>query len=305
MNKVLDNILLESKKYIDSGAVASYIPELAKADKNSLGICVITNEGKQFCSGDADKFFTIQSIVKPLILLIALMDNGMERVRNLVGVEATGKPFDTFNYSDQALNAEHINPMVNAGAISLCTLINGETYEEKFQRLLALVRSVACNSNLQVDERVYLSEKVNGNKNRALAYMLKAYGLVNDNVEEILDCYFKACSIKVTAIDLAQIALVFANGGIEPKTNKRLFDKNYSQYINAVLMTCGMYDGAGEFAINVGVPAKSGVGGGIMAVVPNRFGIGIFSPSLDKKGNSVAGIKALELLSKNLELSIF
>lgn len=305
MKTALDNILLASKKYIDSGAVASYIPELAKADKNEFGICVITNEGKQFYSGDADKLFTIQSIVKPLILLIALMDNGMECVRNLVGVEATGKPFDTFNYSDQALNAEHINPMVNAGAIALCTLIKGETYEEKFQRLLELLRRVACNPNLQVDERVYLSEKATGSKNRALAYMLKAYGLVNDNVEEILDCYFKACSIKVTAMDLAQIALVFANGGINSKTNKRLFDRKYAQYINAVLMTCGMYDGSGEFALNVGVPAKSGVGGGIMAIVPNRFGIGIFSPSLDKKGNSVAGIKALELLSKNLELSIF
>lgn len=305
MKLILDNILSESARYINDGVVASYIPELAKANKDALGVCVITNEGKQFFSGDADQYFTMQSIVKPLILLIALMDNGMDRVRCLVGVEATGKPFDTFNYSDQALNAEHINPMVNAGAIALCTLIKGETYDEKFQRLLELARKVSCNPNLQVDEQVYLSEKATGNKNRALAYMLKAYGLVNDNIEEILDCYFKACSIKVTAMDLAQIALVFANGGIEPKTNNRLFDKKYTQYINAVLMTCGMYDGSGEFALNVGVPAKSGVGGGIMAVVPNRMGIGIFSPALDKKGNSIAGIKALELLSKNLELSIF
>ena len=276
MKLILDNILSESARYINDGVVASYIPELAKANKDALGVCVITNEGKQFFSGDADQYFTMQSIVKPLILLIALMDNGMDRVRCLVGVEATGKPFDTFNYSDQALNAEHINPMVNAGAIALCTLIKGETYDEKFQRLLELARRVSCNPNLQVDEQVYLSEKATGNKNRALAYMLKAYGLVKDNIEEILDCYFKACSIKVTAMDLAQIALVFANGSISPKTNKRLFDKKYTQYINAVLMTCGMYDGSGEFALNVGVPAKSGVGGGIMAVVPNRMGIGIF-----------------------------
>lgn len=305
MKLILDSILSECTKYIDDGAVASYIPELAKADKNELGICVITNEGKQFYSGDVNKFFTMQSIVKPLILLIALMDNGMKCVRNLVGVEATGKPFDAFNYSDQALNAEHINPMVNAGAITLCTLINGETYDEKFWRLLALVRTIAGNPDLQVDERVYLSEKTTGNKNRALAYMLKAYGLISGDVEEILDCYFKACSIKVTAMELANIALVFSNGGIAPKTNERLFDRKYARYINAVLMTCGMYDGSGEFALNVGVPAKSGVGGGIMAVVPNRMGIGIFSPALDKKGNSIAGIKVLELLSKNLELSIF
>ena len=305
MKSILDRVLSESAKFINDGSVACYIPELAKADKNQFGICVITNEGNQFFSGDADKYFTMQSIVKPLILLLALMDNGMDRVRRLVGVEATGKPFDTFNYSDQALNAEHINPMVNAGAIALCTLIKGETYEEKFQRLLELVRQVAGNADLHVDERVYLSEKASGNKNRALAYMLKAYGLVNDNIEDMLDCYFKACSVKVTAMDLAKIALVFANGGVEPQTNQRLFDRRLSQYINAVLLICGMYDGSGEFAINVGVPAKSGVGGGIMAVVPGRMGIGIFSPSLDNKGNSVAGIKALELLSKNLDLSIF
>ena len=305
MEKMLESILSESEKYICEGRVASYIPELAKADTSKLGICVITGENKQFCSGDSGEFFTIQSIVKPLILLLALMDNGMERVRNLVGVEATGKPFDAFNYSDQALKAENINPMVNAGAITLCTLIKGDTYDKKFNRLLELVRKVSGNPDLQVDERVYLSEKATGSKNRALAYMLKAYGLISDEVEDILDCYFKACSIRVTAVDLANIACVFANGGVFAKTNEVLFDKKYAQYINAVLMTCGMYDGSGEFALNVGVPAKSGVGGGIMAIAPNKMGIGIFSPALDKKGNSVAGIKALEALSQKLELSIF
>ena len=305
MKTVLEDILLECQKYIECGEVASYIPELAKADKNHLGICVIANGDACICAGDAGQSFTMQSIVKPLILLLALIDRGMEYVRKYVGVEATGKPFDTFNYSDQALNSEHINPMVNAGAITLCTLINGQNYDEKFQRLLKLVQTVAGNPNLQLDERVYLSEKATGSKNRALAYMLKAYGLVSDDVEDILECYFKACSIKVTAVDLAHIALVFANGGVSPITKEQLFDKKYAKYINAVLMTCGMYDGSGEFALNVGVPAKSGVGGGIMAIVPNRLGIGIYSPSLDKKGNSVAGIKVLELLSKQLELSIF
>ena len=130
MKKFLDNILSESKKHIPYGKVASYIPELAKVDKNELGICLITNDGERICSGDADKPFTMQSIVKPLILLLALMDNGMECIRNNVGVEATGKPFDAFNYSDQALNSENINPMINAGAITLCTLIKGENYDE-------------------------------------------------------------------------------------------------------------------------------------------------------------------------------
>ena len=135
--------------------------------------------------------------------------------------------------------------------------------------------------------------------------MLKAYGMLDDNVEDVLDCYFKACSIKVSCIDLAKIAFVLANGGINPDTNEQVCLKKHTKYINAVLMTCGMQDGSGEFAVNVGVPAKSGVGGGIMAVVPGRMGIGLYSPSLDKKGNSVAGIKALELLSEKLDLSIF
>ena len=305
MNGLLKDILDKCYKYTEYGSVANYIPELAKADAGKFGICVISDADMINFSGDYEKHFTMQSIIKPIILLMALMDKGEECVRSLVGVEATGKPFDAFNYSDQALKCEHINPMINTGAIALCTLINGDTYTEKFSRLLNLTRKMADNPLLEVDEAVYLSEKATGSKNRALAYMLKAYGMIDADVEEVLDCYFRACSVKVTSVDLARIAFVLANKGTDLKTNEQIFDKKYAQYINAVLMTCGMYDGSGEFAINVGVPAKSGVGGGIMAVVPNRMGIVIYSPSLDSKGNSFAGIKALELLSKELELSIF
>ncbi|MBQ8207353.1 MAG: glutaminase A [Clostridia bacterium] len=305
MIELLKEILEECYKYRKNGTVANYIPELAKADPDDFGMCVVSGDAAICSAGDHGKSFTMQSIVKPIILLLALMDKGEECVRALVGVEATGKPFDAFNYSDQALKCEHINPMINTGAIALCTLICGETYDEKFSRLLALTRKMANNPLLEVDEAVYLSEKATGSKNRALAYMLKAYGMIEDDVEEVLDCYFRACSIKVTSLDLAKIAFVLANKGLNGETDDRIFDKKHAKYINAVLMTCGMYDGSGEFAINVGVPAKSGVGGGIMAVVPGRMGIGIYSPSLDSKGNSFAGIKALELLSKKLDLSIF
>lgn len=305
MEELLNNILKKCSSYIEKGTVASYIPELAKANKNEFGICVISGSNKISFAGDHKKAFTVQSIIKPIILLMALMDNGAQTVRDLVGVEATGKPFDAFNYSDQALSGDHINPMINTGAIALCTLIKGNTYNDKFCRLLDLTRKISGNSDLEVDEQVYLSEKLTGSKNRALAYMLKAYGMLHDDVEDVLDCYFRACSIKATVVDLARIAFVFANGGVNMETGERLFEKEYARYVNAVLMTCGMYDGSGEFALTVGVPAKSGVGGGIMAVVPNRVGIGIYSPALDDKGNSIAGIKALELLSKDLELSIF
>lgn len=254
----------------------------------------------EYFSGDYHTLFTIQSIVKPLILLLALEDAGTERVRNLVGVEATGKPFDTFNYTDLALKNEHINPMINAGAIALCTLIKGNTFQDKTNRLLEFTRKLTKNDSIEIDTAVYLSEKATGNKNRALAYMLNAYKMIDENVEELLDRYFSACSIVVNCKDLAIIA--FALSHCIPD---EIISEDDARFVNAILSTCGMYDGAGEFALNVGVPDKSGVGGGIMAVVPSRMGIGVFSPSLDKKGNSVAGKKILELVSKKMRLSIF
>ena len=305
MNTLLQQILTECRQFIPQGHVATYIPELANVDPGKFGICVFVEDGKEYAAGDYLERFTMQSVVKPLILLQALMDSGTDAVRALVGVEATGKPFDAFNYSDQALTGAHINPMINTGAIALCTLIRGETYEEKFSRLLDLTRKLAENPSLCVDEAVYRSEKMTGNKNRALAYMLKAYGMIEDPVEEILDCYFRACSILVNCRDLARIARIFSNHGIHPETWEHLFPAEYARYVNATLATCGMYDGSGEFALKVGFPAKSGVGGGIMGVVSRRMGIGVFAPALDKHGNSVAGVQALARLSQELGLSIY
>ncbi len=299
LNSELASVIDECRKYIKYGKVADYIPELAKADIDKLGIYIISKDNEWF-SGDYDAHFTIQSIIKPLILLLALKDAGVERVRSLVGVEATGKPFDTFNYTDLALKSEHINPMINAGAIALCTLIKGNTFQEKTKRLLEFTRKLAKNDLIEVDKAVYLSEKATGNKNRALAYMLNAYKMINEDVEELLDCYFSACSIKVNCKDLANIAFVLSHC----EANE-IINEDDARFVNAILSTCGMYDGSGEFALNVGVPAKSGVGGGIMAVVPHRMGIGVYSPSLDEKGNSIAGKKILELVSKKMQLSIF
>lgn len=305
MNALLEKLVSECTHYATQGHVATYIPELANMDSHKIGIYLTTQDGGHHYAGDCFDKFTIQSVVKPLILLLALMDSGMEKVRDLVGVEATGKPFDAFNYSDQALTGAHINPMINTGAIALCTLIHGETYQDKFSRLLDLARTLAENPALEVDESVFQSEKATGNKNRALAYMLKAYGMVSDPVDEILDCYFQACSILVTCKDLAQISLIFANHGLRIQDGVRLFPMEYGKYVNATMATCGMYDGSGEFAITVGFPAKSGVGGGIMGVIPRRMGIGVFAPSLDKHGNSVAGVELLARLSRKLELGIY
>ena len=305
MNTLLNDILRQCAHYTSEGAVANYIPELAKADPKKFGIYVITTFGQSFSAGDFDAKFTMQSVIKPLILLMALFDSGANAVHDLVGVEATGKPFDAFNYSDQALTSANINPMINTGAIALCTLIRGDTYAEKFDRLLNLAKKLAGNPDIDVDEDVYASEKATGSKNRALAYMLKSYGMLHDNVEDVLDCYFRACSISVTCENLANIGYTLAHRGQLPGSGEQVFPAHFSHYVNAILTTCGMYDGSGEFAIRVGVPAKSGVGGGIMAVVPSRMGIGIFAPALDAKGNSVAGTCMLEKLSNHLNLSIF
>ena len=305
MEELLERLLEECRPFTGLGRVANYIPELAKGNPEALGIYVIGSEGKHSWAGDCCQPFTIQSIIKPILLLQALLDNGVELVQSRVGVEATGKPFDAINAGDQSLDSGHINPMVNMGAIVMCTLIRGATYEERFQRLLELTRKLAGDESIGVDEAVYRSEKSHGSKNRALAYLLKSYGLLEDDVEEVLDCYFRACSIRVNCRALAHIGAVLSNRGRLPLSNERIFFSSLARSVNAILMTCGMYNGSGEFAMRVGVPVKSGVGGGIMAVVPTRMGIGIYGPALDRKGNSVAGIHLLEQLSRELYLSIF
>ena len=263
MEELLQQILQECRPYTGQGALASYIPELARQDPDRLGIAVFDKDGNMVEAGDSRRCFTIQSVMKPLLLLLALQDNGRETVRAHVGVEATGKPFDAINVADNALLAKHLNPMVNAGAILMCQLVGGETYDQRFARLLGFIRRLAANEKIDLDEEVYHSEKATGSKNRALAYLLKAHGLIRGDVEELLDCYFRACSIRVSAADLARIGCVLACHGQLPD-GQRLFPAAYGRFVNANLMTCGMYDGSGDFAIRVGVPAKSGVGGGII-----------------------------------------
>ena len=307
MEGLLNELIEQCRPDTKNGKVANYIPALAKADPNALGVYILDRNGLHSQGGDSQVRFSIQSIIKPMLLLLALMDNGEEYVRRRVGVESTGKPFDAINISDavsQEILSEHINPMVNMGAIVMTTLIKGENYQERFDRLLDLTRKLANNPEIDVDEEVYLSEKSTGNKNRALAFLMRSCGLLDGDVEEVLDCYFRACSIRVDCQDLARIAFILSNKGRD-FLGKELFPAKYARYVNAVMLTCGMYDGAGDFALTVGVPAKSGVGGGIMAVVPGRMGIGIYSPSLNKKGNSIAGLRILRRLSRQLELSIF
>lgn len=292
------------KKYrsLNDGAVADYIPELALAKPEWFGICVVTAEGQVFEVGDCDQLFTIQSISKAFVFGLALEDHGREYVNSKVSVEPTGEAFNSI-VLDEATNRPY-NPMVNAGAIATADLIKGQNGTERLKRLLEMFKRYTGRDH-DINVPVFLSEKATGHRNRAMAYLMLNFGMVSEKLDETLDLYFQQCSILVNAKDLAMIAATLANGGINPVTKERAVDERYVQDIISVMLTCGMYDASGEWAYRVGMPAKSGVGGGILAVVPGKLGIGTFSPPLDQKGNSVRGIKVCEELSRDFGLHLF
>lgn len=305
MQAYLENLILENRHYTSQGNVANYIPELGKSDPSQLGICVRTLDGDLFCAGDHDVPFTIQSVSKPLVLLLALMDQGEEKVFRKVGMEPTGDPFNSMIRLETFDHHTPYNPMINAGAIVVAGLIKGSSVEDRMERIMNLLGRLSGGSYVGFNESVYLSEKRTGNRNRAMAYFMKEFGIIEGSVEETLDLYFRQCSIEMTCQGIANAALTLANNGIDPKTGEVIVPKRFARISKTFMMTCGMYDASGEFAMNVGIPAKSGVGGGIMCSVPKRMGIGVFGPALDDKGNSIAGIKMLEAVSKKYDLSLF
>ena len=233
------------------------------------------------------------------------MDNEWTYVFSKVGMEPSGDPFNSIMKLETNDTKKPCNPMINAGAIVTTSLIKGASPEEKEERMLKFFRRLAKNDNIGINYDVYKSEKVSGDRNRAMAYLLKNDGFIHGNVEDVLDLYFKQCSIEIDAVDLARIAMNLASYGIDIENGERVISERVSRMVKTFMVTCGMYDASGEFAIRVGIPAKSGVGGGIMASVPNRMGIGVYGPALDKRGNSIAGVKMLEDLSHKLDLNIF
>ncbi len=305
MHVLLNKIVEDSKQFTQNGKVASYIPELSKANSTHVGVAIVQTNGKIRCAGDYQQKFTIQSISKPIALLQALMDCGEEEVFSRVGMEPTGDPFNSIVRLETFDGSKPLNPMINAGAIAVTSLIKGKDNDEKLNRMLDLFKRLANNPDLTINEDVYQSEKLTGDRNRAMGYFMKDLGSIDGNIEAVLDLYFKQCSIEVTCLDIANIGAFLANHGRDIKTGEQIVPVRYVTIVKTIMMTCGMYDASGEFAVNVGVPSKSGVGGGIMCAVPSRMGIGVFGPSLDKKGNSIAGLKVLEALANELQLSIF
>jgi glutaminase len=305
MQKILNDAYSYTKQWIGQGNVANYIPELAKADSYNLSICVTDLNGHTFSVGDSNVRFTLQSIAKIILLVTALKEVGFDEVFYRVGLEPTGDPFNSIVRLETMYTHKPLNPMINAGAIAVASCISGESSEERFEKILSNARLLLDNSELDYNKQVYQSENEHGGRNRALAYMMSADGVFSGNVEEHVDVYFKSCSIMATCEEISYFGAIIANDGVSPRTGKRLIGQLDVKLIRSLMCTCGMYDASGEYAFRVGIPSKSGVGGGIMAAVPNNLGIGVYSPALDAKGNSYCGIKAMEFLSKELNLSIF
>ena len=280
------------------GTVATYIPELARADPGAFGIAVVTTDGHLYEVGDSRHEFTLQSISKPFVFGLALEQHGREKVMERVGVEPSGNAFNAI--SVDATNRP-FNPMVNAGAIVTTGLLDGVDPPARTERLLEGFAGFA-GRRLAVDHAVFTSERMTGDRNRALAYLMKSFGMVDGDVDETVDLYFRQCSLLVDCRDLAVMAATLANRGVNPVTGRRALDEECVESALSVMNTCGMYDFAGEWAYRVGLPAKSGVAGGVVAVLPGQIGIGVYSPPLDAKGNSVRGIEACRRLATDFSL---
>ncbi|NLD18123.1 MAG: glutaminase A [Tissierellia bacterium] len=301
LNKKIEEIVTGSEKFKTKGEVATYIPELANVDEDNFGLAVVTVDGKVILSGDTDLRFSIQSISKVISLIMALEDNGEEFVFERVGCECSPYAFNHVN----TITTKAMNPFVNAGAISTTSLIKGNDSEEKFQRFMEKIKVLSSDDDVTFMEKVYNSEMETTDTNRALFYLLRSKGIFDVDVEDGLNRYIAGCSVGVNAKDLAQIAAVLANGGKCIETGEELIDKNIVRKTLALMSTAGMYEESGKYQMTVGFPLKSGVGGGIMGVVPGKFGICTYSPRLDETGNSLRGRVVLEELSRELGLSLF
>ncbi|MBD1871144.1 glutaminase A [Oculatella sp. FACHB-28] len=289
-------------KPLRDGAVANYIPELAKASPDWFSICIVTVDGQIYKVGDYDQLFTIQSASKPFVHGLTLEDHGRDYVLTKVGVEPTGDAFNAI-VLDEASKRPY-NPMVNAGAIATAGLIKGADPTERLNRMLDMFRRY-CGREVFMDMSVFTSERATGHRNRAIAYLMLNFGMIDDHIDETLDLYFKQCSIMVNCSDIAVMAATLANCGVNPITGDRAIEAQYIKDVLSVMYTCGMYNYSGEWAYRIGLPAKSGVGGGIVAVVPGKMGIGVFSPLLDSRGNSIRGVKVCEDLSLHYGLHSF
>jgi len=292
------NAAYDKFKNLHEGKNADYIPVLAKVDPKIFGIVVITPDGKTYAAGDTTSRVSIQSISKVFTLARILEDSGEAVVRKRIGVDATGRPFNSI-YPIEEHKGKDMNSFVNAGAIATTSMINGATADEIWTKIITTYNDFAGRS-LTVDEPVYKSEAETNQRNRAIAALMYAYGTITADPLQSTDLYTKQCAVAVNAMDLAMMAATLANNGKNPVTGKQVLDPKHIAPLLAVMATAGLYDNSGEWLYATGLPAKSGVGGGLIAVSPGRFGIAVVSPPLDSAGNSVRGQKAISDISNAL-----
>ncbi|MEU1970343.1 glutaminase A [Microbacterium sp. NPDC019599] len=297
---VLQGVLDEIRQD-DRGATASYIPELAAADPDRLAFGVVGPRGRVLSVGDDHAEFTIQSISKPFVLAHVLAERGLSDVLDRVGAEPSGEPFNAISLEEGS--GRPANPMVNAGAIATTGMVAGSDVEDRTSRIVETLSAFA-GRRLLVDEDVYRSESSTGDRNRALAHLMRSYGIIDAPVDLAVETYFRQCSILVTVRDLAIMASTLAFGGVNPVTDERVVDERVARDVLSIMSSCGMYDFSGEWMLRVGLPAKSGVSGGVLAVAPSQFGVAAFSPRLDEHGNSVRGQAIVEALSDRMGMHL-
>lgn len=301
IQEILDSLYGQYLACTD-GEIATYIPELSKANPQHFGLCVVTKNGQVFESGDSKELFTIQSISKPFTYGMALEALGQEHVSKHVGVEPSGDAFNSIQLEPKT-NRPY-NPMVNAGAITVSSMLYQHYGEDALDAMLDRF-SEAAGRKLSIDEDVYASESRTGHRNRAIAHLLLNFGMVGNNIEPALDLYFKQCSILVNCKDLAMMSATLCNLGKNPVTQNDVFDIASVRDMLSIMLTCGMYDYSGQWAYKVGIPAKSGVAGGVIGVVNRQLGLSCYSPRLDVRGNSCRGIEAFIKLTNELGLHAF
>ncbi|MCD5327207.1 glutaminase [Chromobacterium piscinae] len=302
LQALIEDIRQQVLPFYDRGQVADYIPALASVPPHQFGFAIHTLDGQEYGCGEADVPFSIQSISKAFMLALTLQADG-EALWRHVGKEPSGNPFNSL----VQLEYEHgipRNPFINAGALAVTDRAISHFGDSHLQ-LLAWLRNEAGNPGLAADEAIAASEREHGDRNAALAHFMKSYGNLDHPVETVLDHYFHNCSIAMSCRELARAGLFLANHGASPQTGRQYLTRSQAKQVNAVMLTCGTYDAAGEFAYRVGLPVKSGVGGGLLAVIPGKMSIAVWSPQLDARGNSVLGLEALDRFTTRTGLSIF
>jgi len=300
--KILEEIKIEVEPLIGSGKLADYIPELANVNPSYFGIEIKFIDGISYAVGDTDIPFSIQSISKVFALTLAINLVGND-IWKRVGVEPSGNAFNSLVQLEHE-NGIPRNPFINAGALVISDILISRLEQPKTQ-LLEFIRRISNNQNIDINKKVAQSEKENGYRNAALANMMKSFGNIKNDIYDVLDLYFCMCSIDMTCSDLSEAFLLYSNHGILLNGNEEIISLSQTKRLNALMQTCGFYDEAGEFSFKVGLPGKSGVGGGIVALLPGKFSIASWSPELNKKGNSVLSMKALELFTTKTKLSVF